>query len=222
MKLKVLFYANKPDAGIKPLLASLVSKGYDYSFIGHNEKWYGFGTKLNAINSYLKNYIDSSYTHIMVLDAYDLILIRGNTVICKLYTEYFGEDGIVFSAETNCYPDLDIDSNYPLHTKDYIFRYLNAGSWIAPIDKAIQITNKIKPNINDQRYFTNIFCNTDEIKLDYTCILFQTLYNIDIQKQKIYSIVNNKFKNIYYNTDPCVLHGNGKYNMEYLIKNILT
>ena len=52
MKIKTLFYTNRFNDGIKPLLKSLEGKGYDYSFIGMNTKFYGFGSRNRAIKDY--------------------------------------------------------------------------------------------------------------------------------------------------------------------------
>jgi hypothetical protein len=225
MKLKTLFYSNGYNKHLPILLKSLENKNYDYSFIGHNTKFINFGSKLRAVQDYIQYYLDFTYTHVLVLDAYDLILLKNNEDLIFKYLNNFNENDIVFSAETNCYPDKDLENVYP--KKDEYFRFLNAGSWIAPIKtyKGFRGINRlfngtlISEKINDQRYFTNIFLNSNDIVLDYNCILFQTLYNIN----KNYLIIENnkKLYNTYSDSYPCVLHGNGKIDMTEYINELI-
>lgn len=221
MKIKTLFYTNKPIEHIKYLLASLKDKGYDYSFIGMGDRFEGFGRKLIAVNNYIKTYMDDSYTHVMVLDCWDLLVISNMTAFKKKYLTHYRIDDVVFSAEINCYPDEVLKDNYPDTTINVKFRYLNAGSWIAPINKALQITDNAYPKLHDQRHFTNLYLNSDLIKLDHNCHLFQTLYGVNTDtihiEDKYITNYSITFKGG--RSTPCILHGNGKVNMtEYINK----
>ena len=87
---------------------------------------------------------------------------------------------------------------------------------------------------NDQLVFTYhylAFLNNDvdnRIILDHNCELFQTLYGTPSDLLHIRCYNNIKYKTITKTitntitlTQPCILHGNGKYDMSNLIKQIL-
>jgi hypothetical protein len=237
MKIKTLFYTSKLADGIKPLLTSLAYKQYDYSFIAPKERFIGFGCKLLAIKDHVENYVDRSYTHIMVLDAWDLIIIKGNHkgVFIDEYTKWFRESDIVFNAESECWPDKELINSYPISSQYMLFRYLNAGAWISPIEYIHQLCS-VSPKTNDQRHFTKLYLDNINkvnsislskninIRLDHDCHIFQTLHGVPESIFKLRKYQNKEkyeFINTLSNTKPFILHGNGRVDMSNYINKLL-
>jgi hypothetical protein len=236
MKIKVLFYANSARPGITSLLNSIKDKHYDYSFIGDGDKWLGFGCKLLGVKKYVENYLDTSYTHIMMLDAFDVIILKSMTTFKEVYKQYFNEEDIIISAETNCYPNRGLIDEYPNSTYNETFRYVNAGSWIAPKEHIYSLCN-VHPKVDDQGYFSRLYINQftksssvssfPKIILDHKCVLFQTMFGLskdvfevkemwDLERSN-YNVGKFKLYNNITKTEPCILHGNGKVDMSEII-----
>lgn len=194
MKVKVITVATQDNPGLQMLRRSLDRAGMDYVVLGLGEQWRGFGMKIILTRDYLRTL--EGYTHFIFVDAYD-------TVFLKPITEYQG--GIVFSTEKNCWPDYN--APYPASTK--AFRYLNSGSYIAPIDEYLALVDQFPVDYadDDQRYFTNIYLKTDRIKLDTECRLFQSFAFTDASDL---TIKHDRIINNYSQSEPAVIHFNGK------------
>jgi hypothetical protein len=194
MRLKVITVATHEPTGLQQLRKSMDRMGLDYVVLGIGEPWQGFGMKVIKTREYLRTL--EGYTHFIFVDAYD-------TLFLKPITEY--EGGIVFSTEKNCWPDYN--APYPVSTK--VFRYLNSGCYIAPIDEYLALTDEYPINYadDDQRYFTNIYLRSGKIKLDCDCKLFQSYAFTD---QNDLTILPNKIINNHSQSEPAVIHFNGK------------
>ncbi len=205
LKVKVITFATSP---CKDLEESLIKFGYDYEIL--TGTWKGFGTKVIETLEYLKTL--SGYTHFIFVDAYDVIFTAG---LDKILEKYKG--GILFSAEKNCWPDYDRDKEYP--ETESAWKYLNSGSYIAPIDEFIKLTDafKIEYDHDDQRYFTDIFLGAGHIKLDYNCEIFQSIAFCYADEFTI----TDHIKNNWTKSLPVIIHGNGKADMT-AIKNLNT
>lgn len=194
MRLKVITVATHDNTGLQMLRKSLDLAGMDYAVLGMGEPWRGFGTKIILTREYLRTL--EGYTHFIFVDAYD-------TLFLKPITDY--EGGIIFSAEKNCWPDYN--APYPVSTK--VFRYLNSGCYVAPIEEYLALTDQFPVDYadDDQRYFTNIYLKTDRIKLDTDCKLFQSYAFTD---QNDLTLLPDKIINNHSQSEPAVIHFNGK------------
>lgn len=194
MRLKVITVATQENYGLKMLRRSLDLAGMDYTVLGIGESWRGFGTKVILTRQYLRTL--EGYTHFIFVDAYD-------TLFLKPITDY--EGGIIFSSEKNCWPDY----NAPYPESKAIFRYLNSGCYIAPIDEYLALTDQfpIDYSDDDQRYFTNIYLKSGKIKLDTDCRLFQSYAFTDHNDLTLY---HNKIINNHSQSEPAAIHFNGK------------
>lgn len=194
MRLKVITVATREDHGLHMLKKSLALAGMDYTVLGMGQPWRGFGTKVILTREYLRTL--EGYTHFIFVDAYD-------TLFLKPITEYQG--GIVFSTEKNCWPD--VDAPYP--PSDAVFRYLNSGCYIAPIDEYLALTDQYPVDYgdDDQRYFTNIYLTSGQIKLDTDCMIFQSYAFTDHNDLEI---TPGKIINKHSQSEPYVIHFNGK------------
>lgn len=194
MRLKIITVATQDNYGLQQLRKSMDRLALDYVVLGMGEQWQGFGTKVIKTREYLK--ILQAYTHFIFVDAYD-------TLFLKPVTEY--EGGIIFSTEKNCWPDV----NAPYPESGKVFRYLNSGCYIAPIDEYLSLTDEYPINYadDDQRYFTNIYLQSGKIKLDTECKIFQS-YAFTDKTDLI--VLPNKIINNHSKSEPAVVHFNGK------------
>lgn len=194
MKIKVITVATQENYGLRMLCESLRRAEMDYVVLGLGETWQGFGMKIIKTREYLRTLV--GYTHFIFVDAYD-------TLFLKPITDY--EGGIIFSTEKNCWPDY----NAPYPESKAVFRYLNSGCYIAPIDEYLALIDHFPINYadDDQRYFTNIYLKTDKIKLDTDCKLFQSYAFTD---QNDLTITPNSIINNHSGSEPAVIHFNGK------------
>lgn len=204
MRIKAITVATQDNHGLRMLCKSLARAGMDYVVLGLGEPWRGFGTKIILTRDYLRTL--EGYTHFIFVDAYD-------TLFLKPIAGY--EGGILFSTEKNCWPDVNKAKEYPTIEcfekgwKPSPFRYLNSGCYIAPIDEYLTLTDQFPVDYadDDQRYFTNIYLKSGQIKLDTHCRLFQSYAFTD---KADLTILPDKVINNHSQSEPAVIHFNGK------------
>lgn len=214
MKTKVVTVATHNAPGLEKLIESCKKFNIDLTILGMDEQWTGFAKKIVDVYKYAKE-IQNEYTHILFIDAYDVLFLDKLFVIEGEYLFWY-KDKIVFSAEKGCWPDPTLSDKYP--KTNYTWKYLNSGSYIAPINEFIKMieSNPVKPNVDDQAYFTNIFLKDGNIELDYKCRLFQSIAfeeKGDFNDSPLFYFLNEKEK-----TSPSIIHGNGKTSMDKIYK----
>jgi hypothetical protein len=188
--------------------------------------WEGYcGT--HSINEYIKNLSDNEL--VLVTDTYDVLPLNGcnKNLIEKKIRDKFDLTKVVFGAETNCFPDGHLSALYPDHIPYSKWKFLNGGGYFGTVKLLKYIIGEtlssIKGSMN-QRVFTNFFLNHPEyITLDYTCEVFQTLFNGRVHADMniddfIFS--DNTIINKTFNTIPFLFHGNGGTNISPLRKYI--
>jgi hypothetical protein len=149
------------------------------------------------------------------IDGYDLLIASNEEDIINNYNKITNHSNkIVFSSEKGCWPDMNLESQYPPAPSSY--KYLCAGAYIANIGLLKKLFNDNKyifdldinelNRIDDQLFFTKIFLNNkNDIILDYNNNIFNSMFNglNDLEFK------NNKWYNNVTNTYPIILHGNG-------------
>lgn len=164
--------------------------------------WRGFGTKIIELREHLHE-IEGQYTHFIFVDAYDTLFLKHPEI---------PKDKILFSTEKHKWPD----ANAPYTETKEVWAYLNSGCYSAPIDDYLKLTDRftIDYDIDDQRYFTDIYLNHVGIELDIKCNVFQS-YAFESPGD----FTLHPFKNNVTGTSPAIIHFNGKchnqqiYNM---------
>jgi hypothetical protein len=171
--------------------------------------WRGFYTKINEAYKYCKKHLDLDY--ILFVDAHDVIFVNRIEPIEVLILKYFKQYDCVFSVEKACWPDASLADKYP--ECDTPWKYLNSGSYLFKPQKLIDYVDRhpIEIGMDDQLYFTNMFLSKEtNCKLDTDCKIFQS---IAFESEGEFSI-DNGFHNNVTNSNPIILHGNGKTNMD--------
>jgi hypothetical protein len=232
-KLVILSVATDKNDGFIRFENSLKKNNIEYKILGMNTKWNGGnmemgpggGQKINLLRSELMTWNKVALKNNVVLftDSYDVVSLANTSEILEKYNKICNDtpDSVLFSVEKSCWPLKQIDVFYPETDSEY--KFLNSGGFIGNAERILNLLEKKIENCeDDQLYFTKIFLfdnkidnmNTNKIKLDYSCEIFQTLNeafdDIDIVNKK-------RIFNKYTNTFPCLLHGNGPNSVkEYL------
>ena len=204
MKIKAITYSTREDEGLNNLLQSCKQFNIDIEVL--QGKWRGFGTKILETRDYVKTL--EGYTHFLFVDAYDTLFVSGlEEVNVKANSGH-----LIVSVEKACWPDSSLASKYP-HV-DTPWKYINSGSYLAPIDLFLEIVeeNPIDYRDDDQLWLTKVYLtNKYVIELDYSCKLFQSLA---FEADTDFTYTHNRLLNNVTNNFPIVLHGNGKTPMK--------
>ncbi len=135
-------------------------------------------------------------------------------------------DKILFSGEKNCWPDPQVQKSYPMGPTPWMF--VNAGSIAGPAGLLLNAINvgfrnaKLRPELikDDQRFWTDIFLHDHRTKIDYQCILFQSMFLL-IGGMELGIREGGRLVNLRTKTYPNFFHYNGGGNWpEDLLKQL--
>ena len=188
---------------------SLAKFGWDYKIIIC--EWKGFGTKIIELYKYLKTL--EGHTHFVFTDAYDTC-VMGSPDEIKIKDF----DGIILSAEKNCWPDVNLIGKYPIVDNDW--KFVNSGGIMGSIQTFIKIYESDIPNYDsdDQRWWTKQFLKHPNIHLDSDCEIFQSIAFAN-QTDFGWQYPNRIYNNITH-TFPIFIHGNAKTDMTQVYERI--
>jgi hypothetical protein len=202
MKLGAIAYADNPNSE-KWLL---VKKIADYKGLPvhlYTGPWRGFIEKLLMVQRAAKEL--TQYTHLMLIDAYDVIVMGSADEILERYLEF--NHPFVCQGEVNCWPDANKEPQYPACSTPW--RFLNSGLYVAERKYLGQIWEKQGPidiTVDDQRWLTDVFLNDPGcILLDTECKLFQGL----LGSQHLLEMVGGRLHNKKTDTYPLLAHHHG-------------
>lgn len=213
MKIKALAVTNLPThPGVIQLKKSLIKHQVDNDIIV--TPWQGFFTKVDEAYKYCKK-TDADW--IVFVDAHDVVFVDGIDAIKERITK-FRDCDCIFSVEKACWPDPDLASLYPECESQW--KYLNSGTYLFKPQKLVETVEKNLPKIgiDDQLYFHKHLLNENmDCVLDTNCEIFQTLAHDDGSS---FGMVDGKFTNLLTNTNPIIVHGNGRsaetYDYSYI------
>jgi hypothetical protein len=171
--------------------------------------------KLIAARDTIKS-IRKSFGHVLWTDGFDSIAVAGEAKIMQRF-ESFGRP-LVFSVETNCYPDPDMIPRYPENPFGGDCRYLNAGGWmgevdylLAAIEAALDHTPQPAPcRDSDQYIWSRAFLDRIvlEAVLDYQPSIFRTMW----RHRTLDCLSESEIG------DVCIVHYNGAVHTDGYVK----
>jgi hypothetical protein len=174
---------------------------YDWRIARYTGPWGGLGEKLNMAKS--AAFAWSSYTHLLVIDAYDTFVIGGPDEVLERFLE-FGHP-MVFQGNAACWPDTSQAEQFPDRG---VWSYLNAGAYIAEREYLVdffETHHDFQPGTIDQKWFTDIYLSEPGVlEIDTGCKLFQC-----VRENEFLSIADHRLHNDLYDTWPLVVHNNG-------------
>jgi hypothetical protein len=181
--------------------------GYEIEVL--NPSVSGFGEQMPYIIEWCKK---NRRERVMYVDAWDTIALAPMTEIFEkipLDAEFYG------GAERGCWPDGNLVGAFP--NLELPYKYPCGGTWIANTDWLIEMAERF-PNVekhNDQHWLQLVFLKSlkegRDVQLDNFGEVFQSLM---LDPVEAFKIENGRVENILHQTQPVIIHGNGKVNME--------
>jgi hypothetical protein len=223
MNFKIITFASDET---NPIFKLLKSKLPLTLLSCENFDWAGKNTTpvlLNFLNTLSEDDL------VLLCDSYDVLPLNDCTVD-KLYNSIlnnFDLTKITFNAETQCFPDKDLEDKYPIAPNKW--RYLNGGLMtgkVKNLKNLLEIIISKKFEIN-QKIYAELFLTTNLIDLDYECRVFQTLLagpypNYPEIDMNDFIIEEKVITNKYFKTKPLLFHGNGSVRLAPLLPFIKT
>lgn len=201
-----------------PKLASVVNIlehwNIPYVVYGMNEPRHGNRDK---IFTFLKAVHDCRDEHLLFIDAWDIICLRGPDELIARF-ESMGHPWVM-AAEPYCFPDINLTERYPPCATQY--RYLNSGAMMVRRDYAKKWSSTVVTSTlydgaysNSDQYWWTLrhFENPDLFKLDTHCELFQCLYlSLDLMQFSLWEALNTNT-----GTRPLIIHYNSNGDIDQL------
>ena len=200
---------------VKRYRDSCLKYGFNPVILGLNDAWsggdmsagQGGGQKVNFLKRYLQDI--STNKLIIFTDSYDVICNNHVQFLLEKYKEKFSGK-IVFGAETSCWPDKALATEYPI--VDVKNKFLNSGNfigWSDDIKKIIEIP--IENRDDDQLYYTHRFFESLNGAIDIKIVLdyYNELFFCLNGETNNYALEKNKSCLTIRNKRPAFIHGNG-------------
>lgn len=171
---------------------------------------HGWGPRLRLLYKHLDNLRPTDV--LMFVDGYD-VLIDGSAadILGRFDSLLHGAPKVLFSAESVCWPDRKVASRYPLTNSPY--KYLNGGGYMATVtvlraalDAHFDFKSKEFETCDDQREWTRAFLNSEDIVLDTSNTIFNSLYG---RTDDLVATPRGWFNKVT-ESYPLVFHGNGR------------
>lgn len=171
----------------------------------------------DKIHTFLKAVHDLKDEHLLFIDAWDIICLRGPDELIARF-ESLGHPWLV-AAEPNCWPDKNLASRHaPCDTQ---YRYLNSGGMMLRREYALKWASKVVTSTiydgayhySDQYWWMlRHFENPDLFKLDTRCEMFQCLYlSRHLMQYSLWDAFNTST-----GTHPLVIHANNNGKIDHL------
>lgn len=145
-------------------------------------------------------------THVLMLDAYDTLFVRGLDSIWSGYAGY-SHPPLLLSTERDSWPHGHLADRYP--ASETPWRFVNGGGWMGERDYLMEHIPKVlamSDSANDQELwaFALLDGRLPGFKLDTWCRVFQAMSRTDL------TLPNGVVFNAFTGSQPCILHYNGK------------
>lgn len=210
MELLVISYANYSNRHSNNYKRSLKKYKYKYKFVGKNEKWKNYMTKINAYYKALLKY-QNKYKLACITDCFDVLCCGPQSELLKKF--YSFKKKVIFSGETNCLAEKCIYLDNLLSKKEKCKnKYLNSGFIIGEIPKLIEIFKKaidisVNYGITDDQLIMCMVVKQDckDIALDLKTEMIATIGSNIFD----YSFKNNRIYNEDTKQYPCFIHSPG-------------
>lgn len=208
MKIAVVLYAsNYSNPGVLLLKRSLAEWGWpDPIMVGEESVWSGHHRKLENLRDCLPILKSGGYTHVCYPDSFDSLCVGK---VEEAYQQC--DDGMLVSAESNCYPHAEKASLYP--KVESRFRYCNGGGILGNIDFLGDVYLKGGKFGCDQTYLTDMYlAPTPGIRLDTQCEFWQTVA-FEKPYGQFFEIEGAKVYNKLTGTYPTFIHANSRNSL---------
>ena len=216
MKVKLISHCTDfSNPGYLKFKESLDIFKWDYQFL--NERYDAYGSKMISAYNFAKK---TDCSHLFICDAYDIYMLGTMQEAVDRLTNKFGSDCVVFNAEKACWPYTQWAQDYPIVESPW--KYLNGGAAFVNTKRFIQLfeENPIQHHDNDQVNLARIYLDKRErynMRLDTHCDVFQSIA-FEHPDDFLLTDSNCPFVNLVTGSQPIIIHGNGKTNMNSIYK----
>jgi len=212
-KIKVYSFGTDPTK-CELLRKSAERFNYTLTIEGYGQEYPGHGLKIQNFKKFCEK--QDPETVVLFVDAYDVIFVQPADVMYTKWLNLTGGTGVLFNAEKNCHPDVELAGEYPVPNNSK-FMFLNSGVYMGKVKDMLKLMPlDIQDTYDDQRFYVDIFLNNNQegiIKLDYNTELFMPLcYGVTSVRYDNEGLYNNEIGSY-----PCLLHANfTEYCYDYL------
>lgn len=169
----------------------------------------GWGPRLRVFRNYLNTLPPGDV--VMFVDGYDVLIDASSIdILSRFDATMKGAPKVLFSAESNCWPDKATAARYP--PIDSPYKYVNGGTYIATVqvmrsfmDTYLDFESPAFDDIDDQREYHEIYLRSDAIVIDTQ----NTIFNCIFSREKDLVRTEKGWYNQVTKTYPLVFHGNG-------------
>lgn len=195
------------------LIQSAERVGMDLRLYGVGQQYPGHteGKFKGAIEE-CKRLKDAGYTHVVYMDGFDTLIMRGAAHIATAY-KMLAEPPILFAGEENCWPYADRFIEYP--RSETPWRFLNGGAWMGELGYLVErlplALQQPQYDSDDQGMLTQAYLSLafPNAMIDHWCRVFQTMAGSHAQRVRPVPWQGHAL-NDYTGTYPCILHYNGR------------
>lgn len=164
---------------------------------------------------------------LLVVDGYDVFLNDSPSEVLKRFYEIDAD--IVFAAEKECWPDVQLEKDYP--ESDTPYRFLNSGCFIGKASKIKELIQDIEnydSSEDDQLFYhmrflqsKGIFSDKPEIQninivLDTENYIFQCASSDSLEYLTVAD--NKQILNTETRCYTCIIHANGPENIKNRVR----
>tara|TARA_E500000178_G_C17007347_1_gene748803 strand:- start:758 stop:1660 length:903 start_codon:yes stop_codon:yes gene_type:complete len=216
-KEKIIFFtiATHKNHHVERLLASAKKHNIKLHIFGLGEEYKGNGKKRILMHRFLQSCPEDAI--FLFVDAFDVIFLANEEEIFNKYRSHY-KDELVFGGEQNLgmytFDDVIQFFKYPL--KKTRFKYLNSGTIMGPVYKAINLFEEVGLDCHKQvmdqpdliRHFVK---NPQDLTIDSQHHLFGVNGGRAGLETKDYQLRNNRLYSTHTDTWPVLFHVPGKF-----------
>lgn len=168
-KFIVITVATEDNDNLKRFKKSCEYYNVPYKVLGLGDTWSsgnavngvllepGGAQKINYLKKELMTWENLEDHIVLFTDSYDVVLMTHPEEIVTKFRS-FGTP-ILFSAEKTCWPDINVEGEYPTTESEY--KFLNSGGFIGYGNEILKlISEEVDNSEDDQRYYTRKFLNS--------------------------------------------------------------
>ena len=214
---KIIFFtiATHKNHHLDRLLTSAKKHNINLHIFGLGEEYKGNGKKRILMHRFLQSCPPEAI--FLFVDAYDVIFLANEEEILKKYNTFYKNE-LVFGGEQNLgmysFDDIIQFFKYPL--KKTRFKYLNSGTIIGPVYKAINLFEEVgldchKKRMDQPDLIRHYVKNPKDLKIDSNHHLFGVNGGRAGLEKTDYTIKNDRLFSKITNTWPVLFHVPGKF-----------
>lgn len=213
MKPIVIIYASDfTHKGLQRLIGSLSYYNWDYHVIRY--EWRGWSHRLKSVWKSLAVHKQTSYTHAIHVDAYDVIATGPSSMFESAWkSANYDNAAMILATELNCWPDKSKAELHPQNPSPWKYAHSQFTVDLSRLDE-LSVVADIPEGADDQGYLMDLFLSWKyPIRLDYGCRIVQSIAFAHPWQNWFWE---KPLTNRLTGSEPLFAHGNGGTDMSWL------